>query len=312
MGPRLRGDQETSHVAINRDIIGKEYPPFEVRVEGTKIREFALALRDENPLHLDERSAAESRYGALVAPPTFTRNFWWEGFGVHDDLGFGSESRLHGQQEFEYFRPLKAGDRLTAIMRIADVYEKEGRRGGRMTFAVVETEFRDPEGDLVLIGRRTLIDAEKAGTTKAEPPRAGRRITSAGEVDVGSEPEPLVVGPLTRTDLVRYAGASGDLNPIHHDDVYAIRAGNERVFAMGMLPGGHLGRLLEEWLGEESLRRFRIRFTAKTWPGDTLTCRARIRDKRNEEGAWIVDCDAWVDNQYGRRVVDGEAVARLP
>ena len=92
----------------------------------------------------------------------------------------------------------------------------------------------------------------------------------------------VTVGPLTRTDFVRYAGASGDFHPLHHDDVYAREAGLPGVFGMGMLHGGMLGVQLARWVGPENLRRFAIRFTGQVWPGDELTLTGRV--ERVEDG----------------------------
>jgi acyl dehydratase len=163
----------------------------------------------------------------------------------------------------------------------------------------------------VLVGRRTLIQTEPpAPPTPAQAPAPIPRLQPA-EAKEGLQSPPLVVGPLTRTDFVRYAGASGDLNPNHHDEIYAIRSGNERVFAMGMLPAGYLGRLLTDWLGDGALRRFRFRFTARVHPGDVLTCRARITGVTREGPAPQVECEAWVQNQEGRNVIQGGATAML-
>jgi acyl dehydratase len=101
------------------------------------------------------------------------------------------------------------------------------------------------------------------------------------------------------------------MNPNHHDEVYAIRSGNERVFAMGMLQAGYLGRLLTDWLGDGALRRFRVRFATRVHPGDLLTCRARITKVTHAAGDREVECDAWVDNQDGQKVITGSAVARI-
>lgn len=79
------------------------------------------------------------------------------------------------------------------------------------------------------------------------------------------------LGPLTRTDFVRYAGAGGDLNPIHHDEPLAQAAGLPSVFGMGMLPAGILGVRLARWVGPENIRAFSVRFTGRVWPGDELT-----------------------------------------
>ncbi len=147
----------------------------------------------------------------------------------------------------------------------------------------------------------------------AAPPRAPARVPrlTATEAKPGLESPPMTISALTRTDFVRYAGAAGDLNPNHHDELYAIRSGNERVFAMGMLPAGHLAHLLTAWLGDGSLRRFRLRFMARVYPGDVLTCRARLTQVAREADATLVQCEAWVEDQQGQRVIDGTAAAAL-
>ena len=85
----------------------------------------------------------------------------------------------------------------------------------------------------------------------------------------------LRVGPLTRTDIVRFAGAGGDFNPLHHDEEYARAEGFETVFAMGQFQAGLLSRLAAEWFGIENVRRYRVRLKAKVWPGDVLVLRGR-------------------------------------
>jgi acyl dehydratase len=93
----------------------------------------------------------------------------------------------------------------------------------------------------------------------------------------GMELEERVFGPLERADIVRYAGASGDFNPIHIDEDYARASGAPTVFAMGMLPAGYLGHAVADWLGgPERLRRYKVRFSTRVWPGDELACTGRI------------------------------------
>lgn len=89
---------------------------------------------------------------------------------------------------------------------------------------------------------------------------------------VTTAPPPLVFGPVTRTDIVRYQGASGDMNPLHHDELFARAAGYDAPLAIGMLGAGLLGTYAAGWLGAGNIRRFRIRFLAQVWPDDTLTC----------------------------------------
>ena len=127
-------------------------------------------------------------------------------------------------------------------------------------------------------------------------------------VQVGDAPEPLLCGPLTRTDFVRYAGASHDFNPNHHDEIYAVANGNKTVFGMGMLAGGYCARLLTDWLGDGALRRLRIRFASRFWPDDVLTCTAKVTQKG--EGG-LIECEFSAVNQDGEEIVRGDATAYL-
>ena len=86
----------------------------------------------------------------------------------------------------------------------------------------------------------------------------------------GGHPRSRTVGPLTRTDFVRYQGASGDFNPIHHDEEFARTSGFPSVFSQGMLQGGILASYVTDWLGAENVRRFRVQFREQVWPGDVL------------------------------------------
>ena len=92
----------------------------------------------------------------------------------------------------------------------------------------------------------------------------------------GDEMPATTAGPITRTDIVRYAGAGGDLNPIHHDEEFAHGAGMPGVFAMGMMHAGMLGVRLARWVGPGNLRSFTVRFTGQVWPGDVLTFSGRV------------------------------------
>lgn len=98
-------------------------------------------------------------------------------------------------------------------------------------------------------------------------------MTSTSTITV---PQPWTVGPVTRTDFVRYQGASGDMNPIHHDEVFARDAGFESPFSVGMFQAGLVGTYATDWLGAENVRSFRIRFMEQVWPGDTLTTTAKV------------------------------------
>ena len=98
------------------------------------------------------------------------------------------------------------------------------------------------------------------------------------QVVAGEQAPKRVFGPVSRTDIVRYAGASGDFNPLHHDDELARAAGFPSVFAMGMLPAGLLATFVTDWLGAETVRRFTVRFKEQVWPGDVLVCEGTITE----------------------------------
>jgi acyl dehydratase len=117
---------------------------------------------------------------------------------------------------------------------------------------------------------------------------------------------------LSRTDLVRYAGASGDFNPMHHDEVQAQAAGLPSVFGHGMFTMGLLGKALTDYVGVGSLRVYKVRFTKQTWPGETLETKVTVKKKYEEHGEHRVDLDCEVVNQNGEAKVSGVAVAALP
>jgi len=131
------------------------------------------------------------------------------------------------------------------------------------------------------------------------------------DVREGDEAPPFVVANVTRTQIVKYAGASGDFNPIHHDELYAIRAGNDRVFAMGMMTAGFLSHMVTDWVGDGHLRKFKVRFATRVWPGDTITCKGKITRKYTKEGKNYVEADVFAENQNFEKTLIGTIVADL-
>jgi acyl dehydratase len=128
------------------------------------------------------------------------------------------------------------------------------------------------------------------------------------DVDVGAE-APRLEHELTRTDLVMYAGASGDFNPMHHDEVAATSAGLPSVFGHGMFSMGLLGKAITDFVGFGNLRRYKVRFTRQTWPGEVLTSNVVVTGKREEGSEKLVDLEVTLSNQDGEVKVAGEAVA---
>ena len=131
-------------------------------------------------------------------------------------------------------------------------------------------------------------------------------------LSVGDKHEAIVVENIQRTHIVKYAGASGDFNPLHHDDGIAQNmAGYPSVFAHGMLSMGLTGRMLTDWLGATSLKKYGVRFTKQVWPGDTLTAKGEVTAVTEEAGKQLVTIRVVTVNQNGESVVEGEAVAAV-
>ncbi len=127
------------------------------------------------------------------------------------------------------------------------------------------------------------------------------------DISEGDE-APAVRHELTRGNLVAYAGASGDMNPMHTDEVAAKKAGLPSVFGHGMLSMGILGRALTDWAGVGNLKEYRVRFTKQTWPGETLTTRIVVTDKSQTEDGKRVSVDVTLTNQDGDVKLSGTAI----
>jgi acyl dehydratase len=130
----------------------------------------------------------------------------------------------------------------------------------------------------------------------------------ASELKVGDSHTERVAHNLTRTQIVQYAGASGDYNPIHSDEVYTTKvAGYPSVFAHGMLTMGLTGKMLTNYVGDGRLTKFGVRFTNQVWPGDTLDAKATVTAIKDG----LVELEVVTTNQDGKEVVRGYAEARI-
>ena len=135
---------------------------------------------------------------------------------------------------------------------------------------------------------------------------------SANDLNVGDTHKEVVVDDLTRTQLVMYAGASGDYNPLHTDEIYTTQvAGYPTVFAHGMLTMGLTGKMLTNYVGDGRLTKFGVRFTNQVWPGDTLTATTTVQAVRETKEEILVDLDVKTLNQKGETVVSGYATAKI-
>ena len=146
-------------IQLNKALIGREFAPFVVTVERGKIKEFARALGDGNPLYLDDRVGAASEWGDVIAPPTFAVTFRDEAADTAAflrELGTDISRILHGEQEFEIFRPLQPGHTYLCRAKVIDIYEKTGR-SGPMAFVIRETSIADGSNEIVATMRGVTV-----------------------------------------------------------------------------------------------------------------------------------------------------------
>ena len=137
-------------------------------------------------------------------------------------------------------------------------------------------------------------------------------MLKASEIKVGDTHTEVLVEDLKRTQIVQYAGASGDYNPLHTDEIFTTKlAGYPSVFAHGMLTMGMTGRMVTNYVGDGTLKKYGVRFTSQVWPVDTLTSVATVTDVREEDGENLVDLEIVTTNQDGVAVITGSATAKI-
>jgi acyl dehydratase len=134
----------------------------------------------------------------------------------------------------------------------------------------------------------------------------------ASDLKVGDTHTARLVEDLKRTQLVQYAGSSGDYNPLHTDEIFTTQvAGYPSVFAHGMLTMGMTGKMLTDYVGDARLTKYGVRFTSQVWPGDTLDSTATVKTLAERGGQKFVELDVKTFNQSGVEVLNGYAEARV-
>jgi acyl dehydratase len=132
-------------------------------------------------------------------------------------------------------------------------------------------------------------------------------VTATSALCIGAQAPPREFGPLTRQMFVRYAGASGDLNPMHYDDELARSAGYPSVFAQGMFSAALLAGYATDWLGARNVRQFGVRFREQVWPGDVLTCSGIVIAVSEESDGDRLTVELTATRQTGGVAVSGTA-----
>lgn len=158
---------------------------------------------------------------------------------------------------------------------------------------------------------RSISDRLNAAHALGLPPPPGKvtDVPNLADLTVGDTAPPLVVENLSRTHFVKYAGASGDFNPMHHDDTIAAQVGNPSVFGHGMLTAGLMARVVKDWFGAEAMRKFDVRFAKQVWPGETLTFTAVVTGVTEAGEHGVVDLALSAKNSDGEEKLSGTAAA---
>jgi len=253
-------------------------------VSAAKIAEFAAALGDPNPAYSGE---------APVAPPTFAAVIGaaaWDGLFADPELDLSLQRVVHADQSFVWHRPLRAGDTVTGALNIDKV-----RCRGAMEIVGVTVRVETLEGEPVVDSSSTFVHT------------SGDLMS----IEVGTQIGELAIS-LTRAQLVRYAGASTDFNPIHWSDRAASALGLEGVIAHGMLTLGTALRVVTDWVGDPAaVRRYSARFTHPVVvPDDDEGGRGAVRGhgERRRGGQRHGDHRGHVRRPEGARRGDGRGV----
>lgn len=146
---------------LNQSLKGKEYQPLAFRVERDRVLQFADAIGEDNPVFRQEAAARVSGHEGQLAPPTFATVMQIMASAqvvLDSDLGLNYMLVVHGEQEYEWSRPVRVGDELSAVPRIADIYAR-----GPNEFLVIEAEIKDAAGETVVVARTTLLSRGTAG-----------------------------------------------------------------------------------------------------------------------------------------------------
>jgi acyl dehydratase len=254
---------------LNKEFIGREYPPTSATVTLEALQTYARACNDDNPRYFDPAAP-----GGIVAPPMFgVAVTWMSVVGAVGDPGLGADllRLLHAEQDMEFIAPLRPGDEITTVARIASI---EARPGGEAM--TLELNARDRADAPVL---RTLfgILIRAARRDRAAAGRTERPVSPPGA------PMLSVEQTVDRDQTFRYAEASGDRNPIHVDENVAKMAGLPGIVVHGLCTTAFASKVMIDGLcgGDPvRLKRLRVQFSRPVFPGQSITTKVWAGDER--------------------------------
>lgn len=291
---------------LDPSLVGHETRAETGTIHAEDIRQFADAVGDHNPIFRDAAAAQLAGFRQIPAMPTFVTRFRVP--FAESGLDPEKSQVLHGEQEYEYTRPLYAGDEVSVRTRVASI--RQSARAGGMAIMTLEQLGDSTGGERLFTGRATVIvrDAPPdaaAGAAAASAPSASAKAKSA--VPEGEAIAELVKH-VTQDQINAYAEVSGDHNPIHLNPEAARAVGLEGTIAHGMLDMAFLAQMLTDWLTASQerhgwVRRLKARFQAMVRPGDAVICHG-VQTAHDGETHRL---EVWMDNEDGQRVITGDA-----
>jgi acyl dehydratase len=275
---------------LNREFIGREYPPLTSTVTLEALQKYARAYNDDNPHYFDPSTA-----GGIVAPPMYGAVVaWMSVVGAVGDPALGADllRLLHAEQDMEFIAPLRPGDEIATVARVAAI---EARPGGEAM--TLELDSRNRAGDPVL---RTLfgIFIRASRRDRSASGRSERPVSPAGD------PILAVEQTIDRDQTFRYAEASGDRNPIHVDENVAKMAGLPGIVVHGLCTMAFTSRVMIDRLcaGDPvRLKRLRVQFSRPVLPGQSITTKVWPDGERGGRRAYAFE----TYNPEGMAVIRG-------
>ena len=311
------------------DAAGLGGPWFRFPVEEGKVREFARTLFAFRPDYLEDRNPP------MFPTQTVVAGYSW-GYMLEDpkdtDLGkidIDPCMSLDAEQEFIFpDGPPLAGTELMSRTWVEDIWERRGRKSGRLTFYRTRSDYRRSDGSLAVINHATSVVPEAVPDTavpalgKGGAPFMGDddsrdhfmaiHRASWDDLVAGRSPGPVAMPPLTLTEVVAYQIVSGNYGAGHHDADAARADGFPTWFSVGMFHAGLLATYAVNWLGPTNVRRLKFRFTDMMWPGDEFDYEGTVAATREDGGERLVDLDLVSRRRDGEPVITAEAAFVVP
>ncbi len=321
---------------MKQKLLAFEVPPATIEIEKSMIRRYADAVGDQNPRWLD---------GVMEVPPGMFHTIMM--IGQSPDILFQLlklpvSRALDGGGEWEYFAPTRPRDVLTVATRVSDLYEREGA-SGPMVFIIVESTWKNQRGELLARCHVTVIVLELPAKRPklwlvtldrlrarwvasfkmpyTSPDLAGSSALGRLQVSkqlffedvyVGMELPNLVRRP-TPMQLVKWAGASEDYEPIHYNQAAAQERGLPDIIVHGRLKSAFLCQMISDWAGKDGkLLAISCQHRGIDLPGKDLTCRGKVTEKYSKDERNVVACEVCVENEQGQKTVPGTARISLP